>query len=329
VTSRVRFALFVPVALAAALAAPPTARAGNDGLVPKHESPKGFRPEARIEEKIGATLPMDLTLRDENDKPISLGDAIGGKPTILVPVYYRCPMLCTKVLTGVLEACRQMPMSFSAGEQFNVVAVSMDPLEHGDLARRKKDVYLHGDPGTGQPGYGRPGAEKGWRFLTGTKESVGALLDAVGYKFEFDKMLKEYNHPTGIVIVSPQGKVSRYFYGIGYDGEFELAGEPVEKDGKLTRPTTTLRLSLIEAGEGKSGSLLDKLTLLCYRYDALHQGYQLNILWAVRIGGVVTLAALVASMVYFFRHDRRKGAAAAAAPTDAQPPHAHGAGGNA
>jgi protein SCO1/2 len=321
VTPRVRFTLFVPLALAALAAVPGPARAGNDGLTPQHDAPKGFRPEARIEEKIGATLPMDLTLRDENDQPVSLGDAVGGKPTILVPVYYRCPMLCTKVLNGVLEACRQMPPSFSAGEQFNVVAVSMDPKEHGDLARPKRKAYV--------AEYGRPGAEKGWRFLTGTKESVGALLDAVGYKFEFDKMLKEYNHPTGIVIVSPQGKVARYFYGIGYDGEFELAGEPVNKDGKLTRPTTTLRLSLIEAGEGKSGSLLDKLTLLCYRYDSLHQGYKLNILWAVRIGGIVTLAALVGTMVYFFRRDGRKGAAGAGAPTDAQPPHAQGAGGTA
>lgn len=330
-TTRTRIAphSFLPLALAALVAVPLPARAGNDGLVPQHDAPKGFRPDARIEERIGATVPMDLVLRDENDQPITLGEAVAGKPTILVPVYYRCPMLCTKVLTGVLEACRQMPMSFSAGEQFTVVAVSMDPLEHGDLARRKKDAYLNGDPKSGQPGYGRPGAEKGWRFLTGKKENVGALLDSVGYRFEFDKMLKEYNHPTGIVILSPQGKVARYFYGIGYDGEFEVDGEPVNKDGKMTRPTTTLRLSLIEAGEGKTGSLLDKLTLLCYRYDALHQGYSLNILWAVRIGGIVTLAALIGGMAYLFRREGRKPPAAAAGHTDGQSPRERGAGGTA
>jgi protein SCO1/2 len=325
VSSRTRFApyLFAALALAALVAVPPAARAGNDGLVPQHDSPKGYRPQARIEEKIGATLPQELLFRDEDDKPIPLGDAIGGKPTILVPVYYRCPMLCTKVLNGVLEACRQMPPNFSVGEQFNVVAVSMDPKEHGDLARPKRKAYV--------TEYGRPGAEKGWRFLTGTKENIAELLDAVGYRFEFDKMLKEYNHPTGIVIVSPKGKVTRYFYGIGYDGEFELEGEAAKNDGKLTRPTTTLRLSLIEAGEGKTGSLVEKLTLLCYRYDSLHQGYKLNILWAVRIGGLITLAALVGTMVYFFRRDGRRPAAGAGAagPTDGESPHAHGAGGTA
>jgi len=311
-------------ALVAVLMLPVSTFAANDGVVPEHDQPKGFRPEARIEEKIDAQLPMDLTLRDENEQPISLGEAIGGKPTILVPVYYRCPMLCTKVLNGVLEACRQMPADFSIGGRFNVVTVSMDPLEHGDLAREKKKNYL--------AEYGRPGAENGWRFLTGKKENIAALLEAVGYHFEFDKMLKEYNHPSGIIILSPQGKVTRYFYGIGYDGEFELAVPESEK-GKTTRPTTTLRLSLVEANEGKGGSLLDKLTLLCYRYDHLKQGYALSVMMAVRIGGVITLTALVAGMFFAFRREWRKKTAAASTanadthPNDAQSPHAQGAGG--
>lgn len=328
-TPRTRFALFgLTATLAAVLVLPLSAFAANDGVVPEHDQPKGFRPEARIEEKINTQLPMDLILRDENDKDITLGDAIGGKPTILVPVYYRCPMLCTKVLNGVLEACRQMPTDFSIGGRFNVVTVSMDPLEHGDLARAKKKAYLDE--------YGRPGAENGWRFLTGKKENIATLLDAVGYHFEFDKMLKEYNHPSGIIILSPKGKVTRYFYGIGYDGEFEL-DVPTAKDAKekVTRPTTTLRLSLVEANEGKGGSLLDKLTLLCYRYDHLNQGYAFSVLTAVRIGGIVTLTALVAGMFFAFRREWRKKAAAVAAatagnhPNDVQSPHAQGAGGTA
>jgi protein SCO1/2 len=332
------FKAFVPLALAAVVAvllSVSPARAGNDGVVPQHDRPQpnGFRPEARIDEKIDAQVPMDLVLRDENDQPITLGDAMAGRPTILVPVYYRCPMLCTKILNGVLEACRQMPMNFSAGQQFTVVAVSMDPKEHAALAREKKKAYLEGDPKTGQPGYGRPGAESGWRFLTGgNKETIAALLDTVGYKFEFDKMMKEYNHPSGIVILSPQGKVKRYFYGIGYDGEFEIPeGDATWPNGKkpelteselrdrksgertFTHPTTTLRLSLIEAADGRGGSLLDKLTLLCYRYDALHQGYALKILWVVRIGGIITLAALVTAVVWMLRRDRRTRAAIGAA----------------
>lgn len=324
------------LALAAVVALPLPARAqpGSGGVVPEHQQPKpkGFRPEAGITEQIGAQVPLDLTFRDENDQPIAFGDAMGGKPTILVPVYYRCPMLCTRVLNGLLDALRAMPADFSAGGRFNVVTVSMDPKEHGDLARRKKDVYLNGDPKTGQAGYGRPGAEAGWRFLTGdinekvASQQIATLLDAVGYRFEFDKMLKEYNHPSGIVILSPQGKVTRYFYGIGYDQEYELAdGPPVTKDGKITRPTTTLRLSLIEAADGKGGSLLDKLTMLCYRYDSLHQGYALNVLRAVQLGGIVTLLVVGTGVFLAFRRDWRKpkpGAVLAAPdtrPTDALP----------
>ncbi|MCI0699998.1 MAG: SCO family protein [Planctomycetia bacterium] len=300
-TSATRFTLVaIPVALALVVAMPMPAFAGNDGVVPAHDVTKGARPEAGIAEQIGAQVPMDLVFRDENDQPIALRDCIAGKPTILVPVYYRCPMLCTKVLNGLLEALRAMPKDFSAGEQFNVVTVSMDFKEHGELARAKKQVYL--------AEYGRPGAETGWRFLTGTKEAIAILLGTVGYRFEFDKMMKEYNHPSGLIILSPHGKVTRYFYGIGYSGESEIPEESELWKGKqkpelteselrerksggrqFTRPTTTLRLSLIEAAEGKGGSLLDKLMLMCYRYDQLHQGYSLNVLRAVQLGGIVTL----------------------------------------
>lgn len=302
------------LAALAALAAPPAAHAGPDGVVPKHDQPNRFPTKAGIEEKIGGQAPMQVVLRDEAEKPVTLAQAMNGKPTILVPVYYRCPMLCTKVLNGLLEATRAMPQSFSAGEQYTIVAVSMDPFEHSDLAQKKKKAYLEGDPATGEPGYGRPGGEQGWRFLTGTKESVAELLDAVGYKYEFDKMLKEYNHPSALVILTPEGKVSRYFYGIGFDGEFELDGPAEERNGKVTRPTTTLRLSLIEANDGKGGSLLDKLTLLCYRYDQLHQGYAFKVMTAVRVGGALTLVAVVGLVAGLVRRERRKAAVAAAGP---------------
>jgi protein SCO1/2 len=197
-----------------------------------------------------------------------------------------------------------MPQDFSAGNQFTVVTVSMDPKEHGDLAREKKKAYLNGDPRAQLPGYGRPGAEAGWRFLTGTQENITGLLDTVGYKVEFDKMLKEYNHPSALIILSPQGKVTRYFYGLKYDGEFELdAPGPTDAKGKMTRPTTTLRLSLIEAAEGKGGSLLDKLLFLCYRYDRLHQGYSLRVLWLVRIGGIITLLAVAGGALFAVRRE--------------------------
>lgn len=305
------------------LAAP--ARAGNDGVVPKHDVPNIARSKAMIEEHIGTHVPLDLGFRDEDDKDVTFGAAMNGKPTILVPVYYRCPMLCTKVLNGVLEVCRQMPLSYSAGEQFTIVAVSMDPKEHGGLARAKKKAYLHGDPATGQPGYGRSGGEAGWRFLTGTKENIATLLDTVGYKFEFDKMVKEFDHPAGIVILSPKGKITRYFYGITYDGEFEK-DEPgtTGANGKVTRPATTLHMSLVEAADGKGGSLWTKLKMICYRYDHLNQGYALNVLTVVRIGGLITLALVVAGVLIALRRERRKKGTAVSEQT-AQPATQNGA----
>lgn len=321
--ARIAFPVSAAAALAVLLTAPRPVAAGPDGVVPKHDPPKQFLVNAGVTEKIGAQAPTGVVLRDENEKPVTLGEAMNGKPTILVPVYYRCPMLCTQVLNGLLKATREMPQDFSAGEQYTIVAVSMDPFEHSDLAQKKKQAYLNGDPHTGEPGYGRPSGETGWRFLTGTKESVSELLNAVGYKYEFDKMLKEYNHPSSLIILSPKGTVTRYFYGIGYSGEFELDVPGVDKKAKVTRPKTTLRLSLIEANDGKGGSLLDDLIMLCYRYDQLHQGYAFKVMTAVRIGGAITLVALVALVVGLVRRERRKGAlapAGAAAGT-------HGAGG--
>jgi protein SCO1/2 len=209
------------------------------------------------------------------------------------------------------------------------------------LVQKKKAAYV------GE--YGRPGAESGWRFLTGTKESCKALLDAVGFRYEFDKMLKEYDHPSGIIILSPHGKVTRYFYGISYDGEFETPdatwggsgpkpeltenelkqrNEPdLNKRRRFTRPTTTLRLSLIEAADGKGGSLFDKLTMLCYRYDSLHKGYSLNVLRAVQIGGVITLLALGTGVFLALRRDRRNRNLPPTAGNGGTPPNALPSGG--
>lgn len=293
--------VIVLAALAVVCALPLPALAGPDGVVPDHDRPRGNQYEARIDEMIGAQVPMEVTFRDENDKPITLRECIDGKPTILVPVYYRCPMLCSEVLNGLLAALRGMPDGFDVGTKFNVVTVSMDPKEHGSLATEKKKTYV------GE--YGRAGADKGWRFLTGTKDAVQVLLDGVGYRFEFDKMLKEYNHPSAIIILSPEGKVTRYFYGIGYDKEYKLDGPAVPgPDGKTTQPTTTLRLSLVEAADGKGGSLVDKVLMLCYRYDRLHQGYSLNVLRAVQFGGLVTLALVVAGVCLALNRERMLGA---------------------
>ncbi|MDY3556552.1 SCO family protein [Gemmata sp. JC717] len=302
----IRGSRFSPVALLAALAVvcvlPVPAAAGPDGVVPEHDRPRSNKYEARIDEMIGAQVPLEVAFRDESDKPITLRECIGGKPTILVPVYYRCPMLCSEVLNGLVKALRDMRKqhNYAIGQQFNVVTVSMDPKEHGGLATEKKAAYV------GE--YGDEAAAAGWRFLTGTKDAVQVLLDGVGYRFEFDKMLKEYNHPSALIILSPEGKVTRYFYGIGYDKEYPVEGpEVVGPNGKTTKPMTTLRLSLVEAADGKGGSLADRVLMLCYRYDRLHQGYSLNVLRVVQLGGIVTLVLVVGGVFLALNREKLLG----------------------
>jgi protein SCO1/2 len=182
------------------------------------------------------------------------------------------------------------------------VTLSFDPKETAGLAQEKKNSYL--------AAYGRPGAEAGWHFLTGKvgntprqkEATILQLTDAVGFRFVYDKVFKEYDHATGVVVLTPEGKVARYFYGIKYDGEYRVPGG-----------STTLRLSLVEASEGKVGSLLDRLILRCYRFDHLERKYSLNIMLVVRAAGVVTVVSLGAMVMFFLIRDRRRARAGVAA----------------
>ncbi|MBX9622966.1 MAG: SCO family protein [Gemmataceae bacterium] len=252
---------------------------------------RSANPDVTIEDKVGQQVPLDLTFRDENGEDVTVGQMIGGKPTILVLAYYRCPMNCTDVLNGLTDALKAFPPDFAVGQQFNVLTVSFDPKEQPGLAREKREWYLRE--------YGRPGAEAGWHFLTGKKEPIGQLTDAVGFKFVYDKAFKEYDHPIGVVVLTPEGKVARYFYGVKYDGEYRVPGG-----------STTLRLSLVEASDGKVGSLVDKLILSCYRFDALEHRYSMTVLGAVRVGGILTVAGLVVAVVVFRVRERRRARAA-------------------
>ncbi|MBA4063650.1 MAG: SCO family protein [Isosphaera sp.] len=261
--------------------------------------------------KRGTQLNLDLVFRDESEQPVTLRQAMGGRVTILVPVYFRCPMLCTKVLNGLLDGMRAFPAGFDVGATFNVVTVSMDPKEHADLGAKKKAAYV--------AEYGRPGADAGWRFLTGKKEAIGELLASVGYRYEFDKAFKEYNHPSGIVILTPEGKVSRYFLGIGYDDDDPDPNRPLDPAGRPVKAPTyqTLRLALVEASDGKIGSLADQITLTCYRFDG--QGYSLNIRRAMQAAAVLTLLALGTGVFVALRRERRAAAAAGLAAQTSPP----------
>jgi protein SCO1/2 len=285
----------LPLVALLGLAAP---AAAQDSRLPKPAGPTPGRPAGvDFDQRLGEQVPLDLSFRDETGHAVTLRDCVAGKPTILVLAYYRCPKLCNEVLNGVLDAIRAIP--YTAGKDFSVVTVSFDPKELPDIAAAKKKAYL--------AEYGRPGAD--WRFLTGEKGPIEELTRAVGFKYEYDKVFKEYNHASGIMVLTPDGRLARYFYGINYDGD----------DGKAT----DLRLSLVEAGEGKIGSATDKLLLLCYRFEPSHNKYAFNVLWAVRTGGIVTVLALAATVVIFLRRERRKAAATAAAavagPTDNPP----------
>ncbi|MFO0805048.1 MAG: SCO family protein [Gemmataceae bacterium] len=275
-----------------AAAVPAVAR---EDMPKKGESRRVANPDVRIDEKLDQAVPADLVFRDEDGNDITIGECVGGKPTILVLAYFRCPMNCTDVLNGLTDAMRQMPNDFSVGNQFNVITVSFDEREQPALAKEKKKSYL--------ADYGRPGAEKGWRFLTGKKEPIRRLAESVGFKFVYDKVYKEYDHLSGIIVLRPDGRVFRYFYGIGFGDEKEIKYQTGEK---FTIGKTTLKLSLVEASDGQVGSLVDKLALRCFRFDHLEQNYALNVLLAVRVGGVLTVLMLCFGVGYLVRRERRK-----------------------
>ena len=178
--------------------------------------------DVHFDQRLDEQVPMDLNFRDESGQTVRLGDYFGKKPVILSLVYYECPMLCTQVLNGQVTSLRDI--SFNVGEQFNVVTVSFNPRETPALAKAKKEMYLSR--------YGRPGAEEGWHFLTGDPKAIASLADSVGFHYVYDALLNQYAHASGIMVLTPQGKISRYFYGIDYSPR-------------------DLRLGLVEASAGK------------------------------------------------------------------------------
>ncbi|HVK13376.1 MAG TPA: SCO family protein [Gemmataceae bacterium] len=245
----------------------------GDGLVPKAEIPAEVK-DITFANKLGDKVPLDLAFVDENGEPFTLAQGVNGKPTILVLAWYKCPMLCGEVLAGVLDATRQI-RDLTCGRDFNIVAVSFDPKEPPGLALAKKRHFVNE--------YGRKEADYGWKFLTGKKPEIDQLTAAVGFRYEWDPMTKEFNHPAGIVLLTPEGKIARYFAGIEYlDRNY---------DGQLTtEPTKTLRYSLIEAGEGKiEASFTDKVFLSCFRYNAHTGKYSASVMTLFRLAGLATL----------------------------------------
>jgi protein SCO1/2 len=236
----------------------------------------GVRPEllkeVGIDQKLDAQVPLNLAFRDEHGNPVELGQFFGSKPVILTLVYYNCPMLCTQVLNGLDRSLQLIPMEI--GKDFSVVTVSIDPTDRPVIAEAKQAMYA------GM--YRRPGAQYGWHFLTGEEPEIKQLADAVGFRYAYDSDSKQYAHASAIMLLTPDGKISRYFYGVSY-------------------PERDLRLGLVEASQGKIGSPVDQVLLFCYHYDPHTGKYGLLISRVIQLGGVATVLIGGIFLIVLFR----------------------------
>ena len=235
--------------------------------------------EVRIEQKLDQQLPLDLMFRDEKGQAVKLGQYFSHKPVVLAFVYYDCPMLCTQVLNGMGEAFRVLP--FELGKEYDVVTISFDPRESAELAEAKKKVYVGYLPAKMQPS-----ANAGWHFLTGDADSIRQITDAVGFRYHYDEATKQFAHASAIMVATPQGKLSRYYYGIQYSAR-------------------DLRLGLIESSQNKIGSPVDQLLLYCYHYDPATGKYGAVVMNIVRAAGVITLGAILAMFFILRRRQPR------------------------
>jgi protein SCO1/2 len=230
-----------------------------------------------ITQNLNARIPPDLVFRDESGAPARLGAFFGGKPVVLSLVYFDCPALCTEVLNGELRAMKAI--SLDLGKDYEAVTVSFNPTDTPALARAKRDVYL------GQ--YDRPGATGHWHFLTGEQQSIDALTAVAGFRYAYDSSVRQYAHAAAILVLTPDGRIDRYFYGVQY-------------------PARDVRLGLVEASEGRIGSRTDRALLYCYQYDPMTGRYGLVIMNVLRAAGGVTVLLLGLFIWMMFRRERRR-----------------------
>ena len=241
---------------------------------PAAESKPRVLKEVGIDQRLGEQAPLDLTFRDEHGDAVRLGDYFKQKPVILSLVYYECPMLCHEVLTGLTRSFEQL--SFSVGQEFEVVTVSFDARETPAMASKQKDTYINW--------YKRAGATEGWHFLTGDQQAIDRLTEAVGFKYAYDEDTKQFAHASGIMVLTPGGKLARYFYGVEYQ----------PKD---------LRLGLVEASENRIGSAVDQILLYCYHYDPTTGKYGPVVMNILRLAGIATLLVIAVMFVIMYRRN--------------------------
>jgi protein SCO1/2 len=227
-----------------------------------------------IDQRLGESLPLDVTLRDELGREVRLGDYFGDRPVILALVYYECPMLCTLELNGLLKTIRVVPLTL--GKDYQIVTVSFDPGETPALAARKKQEYIEQ--------YRQEGAEHGWHFLTAEQGSIDRLTEAMGFRYKYDPETDLYTHASAIMVATPEGKLSRYFYGVEYSPR-------------------DVRLGLVEASQNQIGSFVDQVLLFCFHYDPVQGKYSLVILNGLRAAGIATVLGIFAFLWIMLRRD--------------------------
>jgi protein SCO1/2 len=235
-----------------------------------------------LDQRLHEFIPLDLAFVDETGKPVYLRDYFHSKPVILTLAYYDCPNLCALVLNGLLKTLRTL--SLTVGTHFNVLTVSINPADTPALAAAKQTQYTRG---YGRANVANADATHGWHFLTGEPEAIQHLTQAVGFRYSYDATQGQFAHATGIMVLTPQGQLSRYFYGVEY----------APRD---------VQLGLVEAAAHKIGSPIDRLLLLCYHYDPQSGTYNLAILRVLRAAGVATVVALGTCMGVMLRRERHK-----------------------
>jgi protein SCO1/2 len=226
-----------------------------------------------IDQKLNEPLDGSISLRDETGRTVRLGDYFRDRPIILTPVYYACPMLCTELLNGLVRALRAMPLT--AGKDFEILTFSIDPHETPALAAAKREGYLHD--------YNRPKAAAGWHFFTGSPDAIQKLTTEIGFRYTFDSNTNQWAHASTIIILTPDGRTSQYWNGVEFD-----SGD--------------LKLSLVQASNGRIGSIVDRVLLYCYHYDPVSGKYSLTIMRVIRIAGLLTVLAIVAFIVTTSRY---------------------------
>lgn len=240
------------------------------------QAPNRIFTEVGLDQKLGEWIPLDITFRDEQGAEVALRSFFRGRPVVLALVYYECPMICTEVLNGLVKSFKVLPLSI--GKDYDVITVSINPREKPPLAASKKAQYVKS--------FGRPEASDAWHFLTGEEAGIRKLAAAVGFRYVYDEATQQYAHPTGVMVLTPQGQLARYLYGVEY-------------------PPKDLKFALVEASHNAIGSAVDQVLLLCYKYDPMTGRYGLVVMHLLRIGAVLTILALGGTVTLYLVRERR------------------------